>query len=301
MPPIWAATDCFDKRGVGLFKDSKWSKEIISLQKPNGMWGHFHSLSEPNKKSPITTEQALRRLSILGYDIEDGCIAKAVAYMSDCLSDKTLIPERPEKLHNWDIFTDLMLATWIRRFTKDNDSANKIAGKWASLITSAFDKGTYNHVVYESSYFDIFGMKPKGGRLVDFVTFYQVSLISDCLDENIEATLFDYIMNHESGIYYICNGPLTALPDSFMSKQACAYIAAMELIVSYRRNRHKLHFVADWLNLNKSANGMWDMGAVAKNYIHFPLSDDWRNRRIRESDCSYRIQKLVDKIMEVSE
>ena len=30
-----------------------------------------------------------------------------------------------------------------------------------------------------------FQIKPRGGRLVDFVNFYQVSIISDCLDEPI--------------------------------------------------------------------------------------------------------------------
>ena len=99
-----------------MFKTGKWAREIISLQKPNGMWGYF-PLSEPNK-TPITTEQALRRLSILRYTIDDECIIKAVGYINDCLSGKERIPDRREKVHNWDIFTDLMLATWIRRFTK---------------------------------------------------------------------------------------------------------------------------------------------------------------------------------------
>ncbi len=58
-----------------MYKNSKWSKEIISLQKEEGLWGYFYTLSEP-KKYPITTEQALRRLQILGYTIEDECIRK---------------------------------------------------------------------------------------------------------------------------------------------------------------------------------------------------------------------------------
>ncbi len=93
-----------------MYKNSKWAKKIIALQKENGMWGYFHSLSKPNE-NPITTEQALRRLSVLGYTIEDEPIRKAVAYMSDCLSGKNQIPDRREKLHNWDIFTKLMLST----------------------------------------------------------------------------------------------------------------------------------------------------------------------------------------------
>lgn len=155
-----------------MFKDGKWAKAVISLQKPDGSWGFFHTLSEPNK-APMTTEQALRRLSVLGYTIEDECIAKAVDYMNDCLTGKKEIPDRREKLHDWDIFTDLMLSTWIRRFSKGCPTANKVADRWATLISLAFVGGAYNHAAYTSAYLNIHAMKPKGARLVDFVSFYQ--------------------------------------------------------------------------------------------------------------------------------
>lgn len=47
-----------------------------------------------------------------------------------------------------------------------------------------------------------FGRKPKGGRLVDFVSFYQVSILCGMLDKRIEELMLDYILEHESGIYY---------------------------------------------------------------------------------------------------
>jgi hypothetical protein len=67
---------------MDMYKDSRWSKEILSLQNEEGLWGYFHTLSDP-KKHPITTEQALRRLQVLGYTIDDVCIQKAVQYMHD--------------------------------------------------------------------------------------------------------------------------------------------------------------------------------------------------------------------------
>ena len=45
----------------------------------------------------------------------------------------------------------------------------------------------------------------RGGRLVDFVSFYQVSLVADCFSSEIENQVFDYILNHKLGIYYIYN------------------------------------------------------------------------------------------------
>ena len=101
-----------------MHKDTKWEKQIISMQKEDGAWGDFRTLSV-SSNSPLTTERALQCLERLGFTIEDECIENAVSYMRDCLSGKREIPDRREKLIDWDVFTSLMLSTWIRRFTRD--------------------------------------------------------------------------------------------------------------------------------------------------------------------------------------
>ncbi len=275
-----------------LYKDSIWAKEIIAKQNPEGSWGYFHTLSEAGKY-PITTEQALRRLQILGYTIADEPIEKAVSYMSDCLAGKKQIPDRREKLHDWDIFTNLMLSTWIRRFTNEIDRANLVAETWFNIIAQAFSKGKYIHNDYVNAYETAFGMKPRGGRLVDFVSFYQVSLISNQLDESTENKVFDYILNKQDGIYYIYGQCLSILPDSFASKQASRYLGAIELLSLYRKNISKLKFVTDWLKNNQNQHGCWDMGSGVKDKIYFPLSDTWRHKKNRESDCTSRINNLL--------
>jgi hypothetical protein len=277
------------------YKNSKWASEILGLQNENGLWGYFHTLSEPGK-TPITTEQALRRLFVLGYSIIDEPIQKCVSYMNDCLLGKKQMPDRREKIHDWDIFTNLMLSTWIRKFTKDCDSANKIADIWANIISSAFVDGAYNHEKYIAAYQSASGIKPKGGRLVDFVSYYQISLISDCLDERIESVVFDYILNHDSGIYYIYDTCLSVLPETFESKKASRYLGAIELLAKYKKSKGKLSFVIEWLNANKNENGKWDMGNTVNDKVYFPLSDNWRQKSIREADCTYRIEKLIREV-----
>jgi len=277
------------------YKNSKWASEILSLQKEDGSWGNFHTLSEPGKY-PITTEQALRRLLVLGYSIEDEPIQNCVSYLHDCLLGKKQIPDRREKLHDWDIFTNLMLSTWIRKFTKDCDSANKTADIWANIISSAFVDGVYNHEKYITAYQSAFRIKPKGGRFIDFVSFYQISLISDCLDERIEPAVFDYILNHNSGIYYIYDSRLSVLPEAFQSKKASRYLGAIELLANYKKSKGKLSFVIEWLNANKNENGKWDMGSTVNDKVYFPLSDNWRQKSTREADCTYRIEKLIREI-----
>lgn len=277
------------------YRNSRWAREILSLQNIDGSWGCFHTLSEPGK-SPITTEQALRRLLILGYSIVDEPIQRCVSYMNDCLLGKKQIPDRREKVHNWDIFTSLMLSAWIRKITKDCDSANKIAQIWTDIISYAFEDGEYNREKNIAAYQSAFAVKPKGGRLIDFVNFYQVSLISDCLDERTEAAVFDYILNYNSGIYYIYESRLSVTPEVFDSKKASRYLGAIELLANYKRSRGKLNFVIEWLNANRNENGKWDMGRSVNDKVYFPLSDNWRHKSAREADCTYRIEKLIKEI-----
>lgn len=276
-----------------MHKDGKWAKQIISLQEDDGKWGWFHSLSQ-FYNAPVTTEQALRRLERLGYTIEDECIRKAVCYMNDCLCGRKTIPDRREKVHDWDVFTSLILAAWIRRFTLDYPAANKVAEQWAEIITTAFAGGTYDHERYVSAYHAI--LRPNGGRLIDFVNFYPVSLVSDLLDKETELAVVEHIIHKENGIYYIYGSEIAVLPRSFESMDASRYLAAAELLSKYKHARSKLGFVIDWLNDNRNENGRWDMGKAVNDKVYFPLSDNWRKSETREADCTERITHLISEL-----
>lgn len=278
-----------------MYKDGKWAKRIIDLQESDGKWGCFHSLSQ-FYNSPITTEQALRRLEILGYTIEDECIQKAVAYMDDCLTGKDSIPDRPEKIHDWKIFTSLILTTWIRRFTLDNANANKVAKQWADVISSAFAAGGYNHSEYVNAYYEILGMKPNGGRLIDFMNFYPISMLNGCLSKEIEFAFMQYVLDYENGIYYVYDKGLSLVPYCFESREASRYLGAIELLARYEHAKSELNYVVDWLKIHRNNDGKWDMGKTVNDKIYFPRSDNWRKQETREADCTARIEALMKKI-----
>lgn len=276
-----------------MHKDGKWAKMILALQEPDGKWGCFHSLSK-FYGAPITTEQALRRLERLGFTEEDECIQKALSYMNNCLTGKISIPDRAEKVHDWNIFTSLILAAWIRRFTSKNAAANKTAGQWAKIITEAFSGGIYDHDRYVSAYRDILGMKPCGGRLIDFVNFYPVSLVADCLDEKTETAIVKYMLSKKDGIYYIYDRPLTLPPEKFASRETVRYLDAIDLLLRFKSAKTHLQFVRDWLIENRTPDGAWDLGKDANDKMHFPLSDDWRTTDKRKKDSTEWIQALVN-------
>ena len=271
------------------YRNGKWANQIISMQHPDGSWGCFHTL-RGDSDTPMTTEMALLRLELLGYTAEDECIQRAITHMETLLHTGKL-PEGKEKTSDFETFVDLIVATRIRRFTDQCELANEIAGKWAQVITKAFCSGTYSQADYDACYMQVFGRKPKGGRLTDFVNFYQLSILPGMLDEQTESLMLDYVLRHNDGIYYVYESSLIMVPDEFQSKKASRYLAAMELLARYESAKDKLPFVYDWLKANQQVNRTWDMGPSAKDGVYFPLSDRW-DKTTRIIDSTHRIGKL---------
>ena len=280
-----------------MHKDGKWAQKLIAAQDPEGKWGQFHSMaSSPGSK--ISTEMALNRLERLGFTIGDECIQKAVGYMTDCLAGRKSIPDPREKLLDWDIFTELMLAARIRRFTESVPEANAVAAKWAAILNEAFASGEYDHAAYVRAYQDVHGIRPHGGRLVDFVNFYPLSLLRGVADPETSQRMVKYALDHPTGIYYICEKPLRELPEKFEGKPVSRYLAAIELLAAYDRSTEQLSFVRNWLIENQCAPGKWDLGSAANDGFHFPLSDSWRKTETRIADCTERIERIIARIPE---
>jgi hypothetical protein len=283
--------------GEMINHNSKWIKQILDLQHEDGSWGCFHTLSNPTKAQPMTTEQALRRLRVLGLTKDDEPIKRAIAYMEWCLA-QPVSPVFQEKLHNAEIFSDLILAANIMRFDRANNAALPVAYKWLNIIEAAFADGAYNHARYIEAYEETFQSKlnPKAGRLADFVCFYQLVVLCGGLTERAELPMLDYAITHPTGIYYVYNKPLNEQPEVFASKETSWWLAAVELLSFYRSAHVKFGFVVDYLIHNQLSPGVWDLGQQAKDGIYFPISDSWRKAEDRQRDCTTRIQKLLDKL-----
>ena len=56
-------------------------------------------------------------------------------------------------------------------------------------------------------------------------------------------------------------------------------------------------FVVEWLNTQKEGEGYWDMGALVKDGVRFPLSNSWRKKELRVKDCTYRISRLMKNLV----
>lgn len=262
------------------YKNGKTAQQILSLQNEDGTWGYeFHSLSIPTNKKPLTTEQALRRLKLLGFTIEDKPIRKAVDCMTACLSGERKIDNYREKTRDWDLFTRLMLSTWIRIFEPDNELALECAKYWVNRIEDAFNDE-----------------KCEDSVRAGFVTFYELNLLQGLLTEETESRMLDYVIHYEKGIYYIYGKRISELPRTFQSIDTSRYLEAVDILTGYKLAKEKLRFVREWLEEKQGEDGKWDLGAKAKDNLYFPLSDSWKTAENRKADCTEKISSILKKL-----
>lgn len=278
----------------------RWAAEILSMQNPDGTWGsQFHTLSMPDRRRGlITTEQALRRLKVLGFTIEDEPIKRAVDCMCACLRGERKIDNYWEKGHDWALFTKLMLSTWVREFLPGEPLALEFARRWAGVIEETFAGGCYDGVVYRRAYTGEFGSPIRGGRERDFVDFYHVSLLKGMLSVETESRFLDHVIGNPEGIYYICDGPVQKVPEEFASRKTVRYLSALELLLGYGQAAGKLGFAARWLEENRGPEGLWDLGPKAGDGVHLPLSDSWRKRGARQADCTEWVGSILARMRE---
>ncbi len=270
------------------------------MQNPDGTWGsQFHTLSMPDRRQGlITTEQALRRLKILGFTIEDEPIRRAVDCMCACLRGERKIDDYWEKGHDWALFTRLMLGAWVREFTPEEPEALDVARQWARVIESTFANGGCDRDAYREAYDREFNSPIRGGRERDFVDFYHVSLLKGMLSRETESRFLDHVMGNQEGIYYICGGPVLRVPEVFASRETVRYLSALELLLGYGQAAGKLGFAARWIEENRGPEGLWDLGPKAGDGVRLPLSDSWRKKGARQADCTPWVGGILARLRE---
>lgn len=274
---------------------SKHADKITALQRPDGGWGRFHSMARPTPADPLTTEKALRRLLALGLTKDDAPIKKALAYMRGALSGAVTLPDRREKVINWDFFEKMMLAAWIKKFCPDDAQAAETANFWASLIAASFSSGGFSAETYEKEYRRRIPKLNSGERPIAVCQFYMVTLLPRALDAETEAKFFGYALQNPTGVYYVYDKPVSVLPENFCGAEAVRYLAALEYLSDFSCAPKRLNFAADWINANR-ADGGWDLGADSKDGVYLPLSESWRSADARKADCTAFVGRVLSKI-----
>ena len=279
------------------FKEGKWARQIIDLQNEDGSWGtYFHTMAVPVKKTQLTTEQALRRLWILGFDKGDRVIKRTLNYMRSCLLGERKVDDYSEITHDWPLFTQLMLSAWVRVFDSGDHLANSFSKRWAKVIEASFQSQEFDESVYLRKYADEFGKRTRGARELDPTSFYHVVLLRDMLSSEIEAKYLEHILAKPDGVYYVYANAVSQTPKVFASKETSRYLTLLLLLSEYGLFGMKFGFIRQWINANKDETGQWDLGIAAKDGVIFPRSDSWRTAADRAADCTDEITLLLNRL-----
>ncbi|GAB6109500.1 hypothetical protein [Fusibacter bizertensis] len=266
---------------------------ITSEEWNDGSWGQFHSMSSSSR---ITTESAIRRLLNLGLDKNDMPIQKALKYMELFLLGEIELRDRKEKKHDWELLTRLFVSTWIRMIDSTNNIANLEAEKWAKVVSAGFVDEVFNKSKYTEAYKEI--LNPEKGKIIwGFQNFYLISLLQKLLSSTVESKFLDYILEYESGIYYIYDKKLLTPPKKFSTKQSLKFITAHSLLSKYDGYSSKSSLVKEWLFESRGEDGLWDFTSSTKDGVYLPLSNNWRKSINRKYDSTYIVMKLLNNIV----
>lgn len=227
------------------YKNGKIAQQIIEMQNEDGTWGkEFHSLSIPNNKKPLTTEQALRRLYYLGFTINDEPVRKTVDCMVSCLKGERKINNYWEKTRDWNEFTKLMLSTWVRIFEPNNETALVYVRHLAQKREEQFLNGTY----------DVDTGKD------DFVTFYEMNLLQDLLSGETIWETAKRELREETGAI------------DFQIQPICVYSVKGKTRINENlpKESYGMLFVADITSFEKELHS-----EIEKIWITEQLPDNW--------------------------
>lgn len=266
-------------------------KYLESIQNSNGDFGSFHSMSS---NSSITTEKALRRFLFLGLDINYPIVKRCLDYVKRCLYKEIYIPDRREKVINWDVFEELMFSSWLNIFNVKDEKLTSTKMQWKRVIENSVVDNKFNYDEYKKQYRSTFGSL--GKREISPSNFYMVTLLKGVLTPDISNTYFKYIM--EKGIYYIYDKNLYEVPACFDSFKTINYLIAIKLIASFAESSDDLNFIKNWLYKNMSSEGKWIMMKVKPDGVIFPRSENWRKKENKLADINFFINEIISDVWE---
>jgi len=259
-------------------------EDLAKIQNPDGGFGRFHSMSSD---SSITTEKALRRFWFLNLNKNHPIVSKSLEYVRKCLYKEIVIPDRREKVINWDVFEELMFSSWLNLFEVEDEKVVSIQLKWKSVIEKSIIDDKFDYTEYKKQYRLMFGNK--GLREISPSSFYMVCLLKNILIPSAKKAYFQYLM--EKGIYYIYDKNLYDLPKEFDSKNTISYLIAIKMVADYA-GENELAFVKNWLYKNRNRNNEWEMKNIKPDGIVFPLSENWRTNENKKNDIDRFVQEV---------
>jgi hypothetical protein len=279
---------------------SRWVELLRSSQRPDGTWGRFHSQDTTIKQRFPTTESAINAALDCGLDAQSPILARLLPALIDYVEGRSLWPDRPEKHDN-----PLAWPIWVRHFSAANlalidDRHPVLEGfwqLWAEVLEAAFGAGEYDRQREIAALNRLLDCRMKNP--VPFHVWHPLLILSatsNRLPAELERAMLEHLLDSPAGIYYVCEGAISALPE-IGSKPFYSWLHAHRLLSRFDLWKDVCADAVNWIWGQRTADGLWDLGrrVARKPYTCFPLSESWRRQENRIIDSTVEVLCLLSR------
>lgn len=272
--------------------DSKWVRQLVQTQHPDGSWGRFHTADASLKAAIGTTEQAVWRALALGLDSHHPMLVKAAAYCASLLDETMPFPDPAEVNNRWLTGWRLFAASILAQIQPTHPALAPTYDLWHRIAQRTFAEGTYSQQAEVTAHQDLTGATIRGSYL-ELQNRYSIALLAARgLDTDLEAAYLTWLTCLPDGLHYL-TGPVLVetVPQAVGPLER--WLSALDILSRFRGWDRVKQGVGPALLLAQQQDGLWDFGKRASWSVTLPYSDDWRQARKRKHDWSLRVLLLL--------
>jgi hypothetical protein len=267
---------------------------LIDQQRPDGSFGRFTFIADPDTPNGGVNESAMIRAFSLGLEQDHTLLVSLRHFFESVLQH--LADSNP-----YGIARSLILAACLRQMGSDHPLVMAIVRDWRTIIESSFDGQAYQIALFHDKCEEMFGpdqnLWPEKWPEMGF-SRYMLLLLKDQLPFKVEQGMIHHLIYQSRGIYPVSNRSLQHFPLEFTSRESARFITSLELLTQYTSAAIYLRHAEDWLWEQLDSDGFWDLGSPGRDNRHLPLSESWRSKFARQQDCTVRILALMTRLQQ---
>ncbi len=287
------------RQAESALQQSKWVNGLREAQLPDGTWGRFHT-RDSRLRSPFpTTEIAITLALAYGLDLQSPILDRAAGKILEYVKGRSTWPDPAEKHDNplaWGVWVRHFSAAVLAQMDKHHPALDEFWHLWAEVVTASFHSGSYDRDVEIKALNRLTNCRMKDP--VPFSRKYPLLILSatgNRLPEALEKNVLGTLLRAPEGIYYVCPGPLNALPP-ISSRTFWSWMQGHALLSRFPLWKTMCAETANWIWSQRTENGFWDLGGTIsrKPFTRFPLSESWKRPENRLIDSSVEILDLLE-------
>jgi hypothetical protein len=267
-------------------EQSRWIRQLVAAQLPDGSWGRFHSQDTKVKTAFRTSEEAIDRAFSLGLGADHVVLRRAQAYIEKVLTGQAHITDWEEKSEAWPLLIHFILAGRLAALQGRWPQIEPAHPLWedgwdclAKVARRAFGSGQYRLGDEVKGFLDLTGLHVPKGFLESQYALWILS--TRPLPGKLDQDLVEWIWNKPDGIRYV------RVPLAEPQHRTIAYwFRSINILTRFACWQQVSTSTLNRLWEQRNVHGLWDFGGQIARCTDFPLSENWRQSIKRKVDYS---------------